>query len=411
MKLLQVDTLDQARKKIKDSWEKREVKTELVPLSQASGRVLAKDIVSSENIPGFYRSSVDGYAVRCGDTSGATESIPVFLEIVEEVSIGYPAGKTLQSGQCAYVPTGGMLPDGADSMVMVEYSEMFDKDHVAICQSVPFGKSVVVPGEDVREGQVVLRRGTLIGPAQAGVLAAVGISLVPVFIPWKITVISTGDELVTAEDIPKAGQVRDINTQALSTFAEYCGMEVVMTEVLKDDQELLTNTIQKAMELSDIVLTSGGSSQGKKDMTGEIIDRVTGGGVFTHGLALKPGKPTILGYDSVTDTLLAGLPGHPVAALTVYQLLIVWLWKEMTGQKEEILAAARMASNTASAPGKTTCLLVKLELREDGYWAEPVLGKSGMITTMSQADGYVIVEMNREGLRQGDLVYVSRFGR
>lgn len=410
MKLLQVDTLDQARKKIKDAFGNHEMATEMIPLCQAGGRVLAEDVCASENIPGFYRSSVDGYAVCAKDTAGATESIPVFLEIVEEISIGSEAKKPVKSGQCSYVPTGGMIPDGADAMVMVEYSELFDENHVAVYQSAPFGKSVVVPGEDVRQGQVVLKSGTVIGPAQAGALAAVGKAEVLVFVPWKIAILSTGDELVAVERTPGPGQVRDINTWALNAFARSAGLETVMLKVLPDKEDLLTETLRQAMEISDLVLTSGGSSQGKKDMTNEILDLVSDGGVFTHGLALKPGKPTILGYDKRTDTLLCGLPGHPVAALTVFQLLVIWLWKELTGQKGEILTAARMATNLASAPGKTTCLLVRLTEREDGYWAEPVLGKSGMITTMSQADGYVIVDMNREGLKQGDLVTVCRFG-
>lgn len=410
MKLLQVDTLEEARRKLEAAFEKVSPVVERVSLDAAGGRILAEDIISGENIPGFYRSSVDGYAVCSKDTAGATESIPVFLEIIEEVDIGHPAKKAVKSGQCTYVPTGGMLPEGADAMVMVEYCELFDETEAAVYQSVPFGKFVVTPGEDVKLGQVLLKKGTVIGPAQAGALAAAGVTEIPVFVPWKVAILSTGDELVSPESIPGPGQVRDINTWALNTFAKQAGMEVIMKKTLEDEAALLENTVREAMKVSDLVLTSGGSSQGKKDMTNDILDRVSSGGVFTHGLALKPGKPTILGFDKPTETLLVGLPGHPVAALTVFELLLIWLWKKKTGQSGSVMTAARMKSNLASAPGKTTCLLVKLTWEDGGYAAEPILGKSGLISTMAEADGYVLVDMNQEGLKAGDVVQIHRFG-
>lgn len=410
MKLLQVDTLEKAREKLDAAFAGRTPAVAIVSLDAAGGRVLAEDIVSGEEIPGFYRSSVDGYAVFSKDTQGATESIPVFLEIIEEVAIGHPAKKTIKSGQCAYVPTGGMIPEGADAMVMVEYCELLDENEAAVYQSVPFGKFVVTPGEDVKCGQILLKRGTVIGPAQTGVLAAAGVTEVPVYVPWRVSILSTGDELVAPGEIPGPGQVRDINTWALAAFAKQAGMCVVRKQALADEEALLETAIREAMKESDLVLTSGGSSQGKKDMTCEILDRVSGGGVFTHGLALKPGKPTILGFDGETETLLVGLPGHPVAALTVFELLLVWLWKKQTGQPEPVMPVARMKTNLASAPGKTTCLLVKLTWEDGGYLAEPIFGKSGLISTMAEADGYVMVDMNQEGLQAGDVVQIHRLG-
>lgn len=409
MKLLQVDTLEQSRQRLLDVFGGRELRTERVHLSASFGRVLAEDVRTEEEIPAFRRSSVDGYAVCAKDTAGASESIPVLLEIIEEVSVGRPAVKRIVPGTCAYVPTGGMIPEGADAMVMVEYSELFDENHTAIYESVPYGRFVVIPGEDVGAGELLLGRGTVIGPAQAGALAAAGISEVSVYAPWRLSILSTGDELVTVGEKPGPGQVRDINTWALCAYAVENGMEIVRAEALKDDEALFEQAVLRAMEESDLVLTSGGSSQGKKDRTEQVLDRVSGGGVFTHGLALKPGKPTILGYDSRTGTLLAGLPGHPVAALTVFQLLIAWLWRRLTGQREEIRTTARMKTNLASAPGKTTCLLVRLIWEDGGYTAEPVLGKSGLITTMTKADGYVIVDMNREGLKKDEIVPVYQF--
>ncbi|MFQ9208004.1 MAG: molybdopterin molybdotransferase MoeA [Clostridium fessum] len=212
MKLLKVDTLAQARERLLEAAKECLPETERVALADASGCILAEDIVSGEMIPAFRRSSVDGYAVCSKDTAGATESIPVFLKVLEEVEIGHPAVSKIEPGTCAYVPTGGMVPEGADAMVMVEYSERFGTDEVALYENVPYGKCIVLPGEDVKTGDIVLKAGTRIGPAQAGTLAALGVVQVPVFKPWKVAVLSTGDELVRIDQVPGPGQVRDINT-------------------------------------------------------------------------------------------------------------------------------------------------------------------------------------------------------
>lgn len=409
MKLLQVDTLETAREKLLRACSGQKLQTERLPLEQAFGRILAEDIRAGEAIPSFRRSSVDGYAVRSADTTGATESIPVFLEIVEDVAAGQEAISEICPGMCAYVPTGGMIPEGADAMVMVEYTELFDENHVAVYASAAFGQSVVQQGEDVTEGRLLLPRGKAIGPAQAGALAAAGIREVTVYIPWRVSIISTGDELVSVDEKPRPGQVRDINTWSLSAYAAQMGMQVMRTCVLRDEEDLLLAAVQESEKDSDLVLVSGGSSQGKKDATNDVLDRVSDGGVFTHGLALKPGKPTILGFDRKSETLLAGLPGHPTAALTVFQLLLVWLWRELTGEGHPAAVTASMKSNLASAPGKTTCVLVRLKEEDGGYTAEPILGKSGLITTMAEADGYILIDMNREGLKKGEMVRVFCF--
>ena len=224
MKLLKVDTLAQARERLLKAAKECLPETEQVALADASDRILAEDIVSGEMIPAFRRSSVDGYAVCSKDTAGATESIPVFLKVLEEVEIGHPAVSKIEPGTCAYVPTGGMVPEGADAMVMVEYSERFGTDEVALYENVPYGKCIVLPGEDVKTGDTVLKAGTRIGPAQAGTLAALGVVQVPVFKPWKVAVLSTGDELVRIDQVPGPGQVRDINTWALSCYVKKTGL-------------------------------------------------------------------------------------------------------------------------------------------------------------------------------------------
>lgn len=406
MQFLKVDTLEQAREKLVQAAGKVLVKKETISLRDAVGRTLAENIFCPEMVPDFRRSTVDGYAVIARDTQGAGESIPVFLDIVEEISIGKPAKKTLRSGECAYVPTGAMLPDGADAMVMVEYTELFDETSAAIYSAVAPGQSVVQIGEDAKKGNLLLAKGTVLDAKSIGVLASVGKNEIEVFQPWKLTIISTGDELIEPGKEKNPCEIYDVNTYAIYALAKEQGLEIVETFTLKDEEQLLENTLRHAMEQSDIVAVSGGSSQGKKDMTSMLIDRVASPGVWTHGLALKPGKPTIVGMDETSGTLFVGLPGHPVAAMMVFELLILWLKGNLFGEKEKLMVPAVMESNVPGAPGKSTCQMVKLLQKEDGYHAVPVFGKSGLMSTLTQADGYVMVDMNQEGISTGETVYV-----
>lgn len=406
MQFLKVDTLEQAREKLVNAVGDAFIKIEKVSLKDAVGRNLAEDIYCPEMVPDFRRSTVDGYAVKARDTQGAGESIPVFLDIVEEISIGKPAKKTIKSGECAYVPTGAMLPDGADAMVMVEYTELFDETSAAIYSSVAPGQGVVQIGEDAKEGALLLKKGSILDGKSIGVLASIGINEVPVYCPWKVTIISTGDELVKPGTSKNMCEIYDVNTYAVFALAKEQGLEVEETYTVCDEESLLEETLRNAMKNSDIVAVSGGSSQGKKDMTATLIDRVASPGVWTHGLALKPGKPTIVGMDEDSKTLFIGLPGHPVAAMMVFELLIIWLKRKLFEEKEKLAIPAVMASNVPGAPGKTTCQMVKLVAENGGYTAVPVFGKSGLMSTLTQADGYIEVGMNQEGIKTGEMVYV-----
>ena len=418
MKMLQVDTLASAREKLWKSTEKIPVKVEKVDLLAANGRYLAEDIICQEMVPGFRRSSVDGYAVLSGDTMGASESLPVFLNVIGEVAMGEEAVQTVHSGECVYVPTGGMIPDGADAMVMVEYCEHFSDAEIAVYSSAAPGSHVVEAGEDMKPGDPVLKAGRRLRPQDIGALASLGIMEVPVYVPWKVTVLSTGDEIVAPSETPHPGQVRDINTYGVCAQAEKLGLAVVHYEVVQDQEEMLRKVIRKGMEVSDLVAVSGGSSQGKKDATSRILDELADGGVFTHGLALKPGKPTILAVDEASETLLIGLPGHPVAAILVFDLLARWLWGCKVGAVDvshenmfavgsggEICVRGKMSTNLPGAPGRMTCQLVQIKDGESGERIlTPVLGKSGLISTLTRADGYVIIGENEEGLQKGQEV-------
>lgn len=410
MRLLNVDTLQEAREKLLKAAENKIPVVETVGFEATLGRVLAEDLVSRDSIPGFRKSTVDGYAVMAKDTQGVTESIPAFLDVIEEVSIGTQPKSILQPGQAVYVPTGGMLPEGADAVVMIEYCEKFDETSIAVYNAVSPGRNVITEGEDIMTGACFLKKGKKIRAQEIGVMAAAGVIEAKVFRPWSITIISTGDELVDASQQPEKAQTRDINTYSVSAISMNNGFEIVERKVLKDDEAVLTETIRNAMQHSDIVVCSGGSSQGEKDHTADVMDSLSNGGVFTHGIALKPGKPTILGYDEKTQTILAGLPGHPAAAMMVFELMIIWLYRQLTGQKEPPKTFARINENVVAGAGRTTCLLLELTDGEDGFYeAVPVLGKSGLMTTLTKADGYTLIHGDKEGLKEGELIQVTLF--
>ena len=399
------------------------METERVPLTELPGRILAEDVFCQDPVPGFHRSTVDGYAVRSSDTGGASESLPVFLKVIGEVEMGKAAEMTVGPGECVYVPTGGMVPAGADAMVMVEYCEGFGGAgagavpaclQMAVSCSVSAGANLVMAGDDMAEGQRVLQRGRRIRPADLGVLSAIGRTEALVYRPWKISILSTGDEIVAPDRVPGPGQVRDVNTYGLYGQALEYGFQVIRMEVVCDDAAELEAKAASAMADSDLVVLSGGSSQGKKDATAEIIKNLASSGVLTHGLAVKPGKPTILGFDEVQKAALIGLPGHPVAALILFREIVGGLWERLTGMSEtekKPAMAGIITVNLAASPGRKTLQLVTVDDRKRDPitclpLVSPVWGKSGLIHTMSQADGYIVMEVNDEGIQKGTQVEV-----
>lgn len=403
MDLLKVDTIKEARSKLAACCAGMMPAAEEVELSEAAGRVLAFDIFSKENIPPYRRSTMDGYAVRSKDLGAAGDMIPTMLKVKGEVLLGTDSSElSVEPGCCVYVPTGGEVPAGADAVVMVEYCEPFGDGMLAVSKSASPGENVVQAGEDVAEGDILLSKGRKLRPQDIGVLAASGIVKVPVFVPWRVTVISTGDELVSPEKTPGPGQIRDINSYTISARSEEEGFKVVRMLSVRDDSEAIAAALESAKKDSELVVISGGSSQGKKDMTAALIDKTADHGVLTHGIAAKPGKPTITGYDEASKTLFIGLPGHPAAALMVYEQLLISLWRSMIGREPQRTVKAKVTTNVPSAPGRKTFQLVKLA----GDEAEPVFARSGMISPMSAADGYFIMDENHEGVRAGNTVDV-----
>lgn len=372
-------------------------KAETVPLEQACGRVLAEDVVSDIDIPGFTRSVMDGYAVRAGDTAGASESNPVLLTLAGRVQMGMAAEKAVRPGECSYIPTGGILPEGTDAVVMAENAEPFG-DGILIKKTAAPGENIIRYNEDFQKGVPVLAKGRRLSPQDLGVLAAAGCAAVPVVAMPKFGIISTGNELVTVESMPATGQVRDVNSYMIAAFLTKNGCIPVKYGIIRDDPEIFSRTLKKAISECDAVLISGGSSKDERDMTAGTIEKF--GEVFIHGVAIAPGKPTIIGRCGMVPVI--GLPGHPAATFVGLVVTVRNLIEAMTGEDSQglVTAPAKLATNIPSTRGREDYIRVTVR---DGI-ATPLFGKSGLLNTLAQGNGLLRVPAESEGLEAGETV-------
>ena len=368
---------------------------ERVSLGQAIGRTLACDIAATEYVPDFDRSTVDGYAVRSRDTFGCTDAIPAILPVQGEVFMGEGAAFSLNPEECVAVPTGGAVPEGADSVVMVEYTEDYGDGTIGISKSAAPGQNMIFRGDDVFPGKVILKDGRVLSSQDIGALAAIGRVQVPVRKKLTVGVISTGDELVSPEETPKAGQVRDVNSPMLEAMLTVFGVDVINYGIVVDNEALLSEKVHKAVAECDAVLLSGGSSVGVKDAACRIIESM--GTLLLHGIAIKPGKPTILGKAGKKP--LVGLPGHPVAAYFITKLFVLPLLSRLTGRNQEnYTVTAKVTESIGANHGRAQYQCCRLERKDGELFAVPIRGKSGLITTLAGADGYFCIDRDCEGL-------------
>lgn len=406
--MFKVHSVDEARKKLIKKFNDYKLKIETIEISEAVGRVLAEDVYANINVPHFRRSTVDGYAVIAKDSFGASESLPIFLEVVDEVFMGKPAGVCISSDKTAYVPTGGMIPEGADAVLMVEYTEKLDENNIAVYKSVSPKENVINVGDDIKEGERVLARGQKLRAQDIGVLSSIGVNKVKVYKIPSFAVISTGDEIVGPIEEVGIGQIRDINTYTISAMVEDIGGKVTTKTVVRDDFEALRNVVEQAVEKEDFIIVSGGSSVGTKDVTSKVINSFGNPGVFVHGVSIKPGKPTILA--KIGNKPVFGLPGQPVSAMIVFKVFVEYFIKDLLGVDQlESFIEAKSPINIHSAQGKETYQMVTIEKNVDDYIAHPVYGKSGMITLISKAKGYIKIDENQEGVKAGESVRVYLF--
>lgn len=386
------------------------VETEKVKTQDALHRVTVEDIAAPHALPEFKRSTVDGYAVRAKDTHGASETLPAYLDVKGEVPMGGSPAFGVEAAECALIHTGGMLPEGTDAVVMVEFTQQTGSDQIEILRSVAQGENVIEAGEDVNEGEVVIPRGKRLRPADIGGLMALGVTEVPVAVKPRIGIISSGDEVIPPQEDPRPGQVRDVNTYSLSSLVQDIGGKPVTYGIVKDTREDMLAAVGRARQECALVIVTAGSSASTRDLTAEVIDAQGEPGVLVHGVNVKPGKPTILAV--AEGTSFVGLPGNPVSALVIAGLFVrpaIEAYLGLVREAPQGTIPATLGTNISSQTGREHYVPVQLIPTEDGYRAEPVFGKSNLIFILVRGQGLIKIPGEASGISAGEQVSVMPF--
>ena len=383
-----------------------QVRTERIATADALDRVLAERLVSPQDLPEFSRSTVDGYAVTAADTYGASSSLPAFLAVVGEVPMGQASTVQMGAGETALVHTGGMIPQGADAVVMIENTQQVDAQSIEVLRPVAEGENVIQVGEDIRTGDTVLESGRQLRPQDLGGLMALGITEITVAVPPRVGILSSGDEVAPPDQPVGLGQVRDINSYSLAALVTRAGGVPVTYGIIADDRAALEAAVGKAHAENDMLVLSAGSSVSYRDLSVEVIAGLGQPGVLAHGLSVRPGKPTIV---AVCDGVpVFGLPGNPVSAMVIFDLVVTPTIRALLGTdtppKQQV--QARLARNVASVTGREDYVQVRLEDRDGEQWAVPVFGKSNLSYTLVHADGTVQITLDSNGVREGEWVTV-----
>ena len=398
--------------------------SEGIDVPSSLGRVLAEDVIAPQPLPDFQRSTVDGYAICAHDTHGASDSLPTYLSLIGEVPMGDRPAFAISAGQCALIHTGGMLPEGADAVVMLEYTQYAGQDEIEVFRALADGENVIGIGEDVAQGEIVIARGSLIRPAEIGGLMALGITKVHVARKVRVGLISTGDEVIEPDHAPRPGQVRDVNSYTLGALVEKAGGMAELYGIVSDDLGVLKEKAAVALAECDLVIITAGSSASTRDRTAEVIRSLGEPGVLVHGINTRPGKPTILGV--CNGKAMIGLPGNPVSALVNGYLFVVPVIEKLLGvqPKPRPTVRARLAVNLSSQAGREDWWPVKLTPEaqahvefqtprrgvsvgsEAKFLAEPVFGKSNLIFTLASADGLLRIHSDATGVSAGETVEV-----
>ncbi len=393
---------------------------EEIAIGDALGRIVSDDIASPEDLPGFERSTMDGYAVRSADTFGATESLSALLKVVGDIPMGTMPGRGIAKGEAMKIATGGALPEGADAVVMFEHTQVIDSASIEVVKPVAPLENVVQAGDDIRKGEPVLMRGHRIRPQDMAALAGLGMTRIKVIKKPKAAVISTGNEIVPADTVPGPGRIRDSNSYNLEGLISQWGGVPLKKGIIPDDYALLRSALEEALKEADLILMTGGSSVGTADLTAKVINDRGAPGVLVHGVAIKPGKPLIIGVIASPhgDVPIFGLPGHPAAVSICFDVFVRPVLSRLSGEVphpalEGTLPCrtvkARLVRSIASSPGREDHVRVTLEKRDDGLWARPVFGASGLVSTLVKALGTVVVPLHEIGIEAGEEVEVRLF--
>ncbi|MCA9938541.1 MAG: molybdopterin molybdenumtransferase MoeA [Anaerolineales bacterium] len=380
---------------------------EMIPAGAALGRVAAADVLAPFSLPSFPRSTVDGYAVRAAETHGASESLPAYLRLTGEVLMGSTPTEALEPGACVLIHTGGMLPEGADAVVMVEQTQSPRNDEVEIWRAVAHGENVIRVGEDVAAGAVVVAAGTRIRAAELGGLMALGIGEMPASRPPRVGILSSGDEVVAPGTPLQPGQVYDVNTYTLSALVMQAGGQPVPYGIIPDRPDAFHATARRARDECDVVVFTAGSSVSARDLTARTIAELGPPGVLVHGVNVRPGKPTILAVCG--GKAVIGLPGNPVSALVIGRLFLTPLIAAHLGLQQTRpgpSVPAFLGLNLASQTGREDWVAVRLEETDAGFVAQPIFGKSNLIFTLARADGLICIPADANGIDAGTPVTV-----
>jgi len=402
-------SVDEAKRILAQNFTPQPVGNELVSLSEAYNRVLAADVISRFDIPPFNRSTVDGYAVKAADTFGAEENRPVTLELVGKISVGEAPKVKVEKGTAAQIVTGAPIPEGADAVVMVEYTVRKDKTAL-VHQSVSIGENVMKAGSDIHKGQTVLKKGTALSPYEIGVLAAIGAAQVTVYKRPKVAIFSTGAEVVEPGKPLKEGKIFDINAHALMAAVAECGGQPENMGIVQDKIEKMEVAFKKALSKADVVITSGGVSVGPTDIIPKVLDKLGKPGVIVYGIAIRPGKPTTI---AIINKPVFSLPGHPASALLIFHLFVRPVLTRMAGKREEAPTTVRAVITERLFPsrGRRTYITVTVKKDKAGkIVASPVpTGLSGAITTLAKADGFTVIHESQQFIEKGQTVEVELF--
>jgi molybdopterin molybdotransferase len=391
--------------------------SESVDVEGAVDRVTAAPIFSPHSLPSFRRSTMDGYAVRAANTYGASDSLPAMLTVIGEVPMGEAAGVTLGSYEAAIVHTGGMIPESADAVVQIEHTQVVAVEiadsppfEIEVFKSVAVGQNVLQVGEDVKDGDEILPAGHYLRPQDLGGLLALGIMEIAVAKRPYVAIIATGDEVVHPSLEPGPGQIRDINSYTVAAQTSRAGGIPVFADIVPDDFEALKGVAEAALETYDMLVMSAGSSVSIRDMTVDVIDGLGEPGVLLHGVATRPGKPTIVG--AVNGKPVLGLPGNPVSAMVQFAMFgvpTIYRLQGLPTPPRRGIVWARTNANIASETGREDYVPARLEESTEGLVATPVFGKSNLIYTLVNADGLMKIPLNQGGVTAGEWVEVQLF--
>lgn len=408
---LDVIDRDEAEARFRSALVLKPLGAEQIALTEALGRVLAKDVIARVDVPSFDRSNVDGFAVRAADTFGASELSPRSVRLLAEaLDAGKAPSVEVQLGEAVAIATGGMVPRGADAILMIEHSEVRDQ-HVLIRRAVTPGSGVAFAGTDIATGETVLRAGSVLTSRETGVLAALGENLVEVWRQPRVTIISTGNEIIAPGEPMRPALVYDSNSQVLADAVRELGGMPTFGGIVRDNVEALRNVLHTALAESDLVLLSGGTSKGQGDLCYRVVEELTDPGIVVHGVALKPGKPLCLAVTNGKPVVV--LPGFPTSAIFTFHEFVAPVIRLLGGRplESQETVSATMVVKTNSEIGRTEYLLVGLVKTNQGLSAFPMGKGSGSVTTFSRADGFVTIPRHTEILEAGSEVQVRLIGR